>query len=127
MARVIDAILALKDMFTPTMKNVNRSIEEQERAQKMLNTSTAMSTAAAQRHGATLQEQSKIHKRLSKDIQDTGKSISSFGKMTAAITVPLMAAATAGFQLSQSLDKSVARIKMVAGLSTSETAQTPPS
>ena len=123
MARVIDAILSLKDMFTPTMKNVNRSIEEQERAQKMLNTSTAMSTAAAQRHGATLQEQSKIHKRLSKDIQDTGKSISSFGKMTAAITVPLMAAATAGFQLSQSLDKSVARIKMVAGLSTSETAQ----
>ena len=58
MARVIDAILSLKDMFTPTMKNVNRSIEEQERAQKMLNTSTAMSTAAAQRHGGTLQEQS---------------------------------------------------------------------
>jgi len=95
MARVIDAILSLKDKFSPTLKNVSRNLEEQ----------------------------SKIHKRLGKDIESTGKSISSFGKATAVISLPLVAAATAGFALSQSMDKAMARVGMLGNLTVDQTTQ----
>ena len=94
MARVIDAVLSLKDKFSPTLKQVSRNLEEQ----------------------------SKIHKRLGKDIEATGKSISSFGKATAFISAPLVAAAGAGFALSQSLDKSTARVGMLGQITSEQTA-----
>jgi TP901 family phage tail tape measure protein len=94
MARRIDAELTLKDKFSPVLKQVSRNI----------------------------QEQSKIHQRLGKDIESTGKSISSFGKATAFISAPLVAAAGAGFALSQSLDKSTARVGMLGQITKEQTA-----
>lgn len=93
MARVIDAVLSLKDKFSPTLRAVSKNIEQQ----------------------------SQIQKRLSKDIQETGKAISNFGKATAFISAPLVGAAAAGFQLSQSLDKSMARVGMLGDLTKSQT------
>jgi TP901 family phage tail tape measure protein len=94
MARRIDAELTLKDKFSPVLKQVSRNI----------------------------QEQSKIHQRLGKDIESTGKSISSFGKATAFISAPLVAAAGAGFALSQSLDKSAARVGMLGQMTVEQAA-----
>ncbi|WP_027938026.1 phage tail tape measure protein [Anaeroarcus burkinensis] len=94
MARVIDAVLSLKDKFSPTLRAVSR----------------------------TMEQQSAVHKRLSKDIQETGNAISNFGKATAFISAPLVGAAAAGFQLSQSLDKSMARVGMLGDLTKVQTA-----
>lgn len=94
MARVIDAVLSLKDKFSPTLRAVSKNMEQQ----------------------------SQIQKRLSKDIQETGNAISNFGKATAVISAPLVGAAAAGFQLSQSLDKSMARVGMLGDLTKSQTA-----
>lgn len=94
MARVIDAVLSLKDKFSPTLRAVSR----------------------------TMEQQSAVHKRLSKDIQETGNAISNFGKATAFISAPLVGAAAAGFQLSQSLDKSMARVGMLGDLTKIQTA-----
>lgn len=94
MARVIDAVLSLKDKFSPTLRAVSKNMEQQ----------------------------SQIQKRLSKDIQATGNAISNFGKATAFISAPLVGAAAAGFQLSQSLDKSMARVGMLGDLTKVQTA-----
>lgn len=94
MARVIDAVLSLKDKFSPTLRAVSKNMEQQ----------------------------SQIQKRLSKDIQATGNAISNFGKATAFISAPLVGAAAAGFQLSQSLDKSMSRVGMLGDLTKVQTA-----
>lgn len=95
MARVIDAVMSLKDKFSPVLRQVSKNMEQQ----------------------------SGIHKRLARDIESTGKSISNFGKATAFISAPLVAAAAAGFKLSQSLDKSTARVGMLGQMTAAETAK----
>jgi len=82
MARVIDSIIRLKDSFTPTLRAV----------------------------GNNLEQHSKMHRRLGGDIESTGKAISGLSSKMALLSVPLMGAATAGFKLSQNLDKSMARV-----------------
>ena len=92
---MIDAVMSLKDKFSPVLRQVSKNMEQQ----------------------------SSIHKRLARDIESTGKSISNFGKATAFISAPLVGAAAAGFKLSQSLDKSIARVGMLGDLTTSQTAK----
>lgn len=71
MASVIDAILRLKDEFTPTLQKVTSQLNEHEKAQK----------------------------RLSNQYVKTGNTISSFGAKVALISAPLEAAAMAGLKL----------------------------
>lgn len=71
MASVIDAILRLKDEFTPTLQKVTSQLNEHEKAQK----------------------------RLSNQYVKTGNTISSFGTKVALISAPLEAAAMAGLKL----------------------------
>lgn len=71
MASVIDAILRLKDEFTPTLQKVTSQLNEHEKAQK----------------------------RLNSQYVQTGNTISGFGAKVALISAPLEAAAMTGLKL----------------------------
>ena len=82
MARVIDAVLTLKDNFSSTLKSVGTQIQQQER----------------------------IQKRMSKSIQDTGKSISDVSSKMALMSAPLIGFATAGLKMSSDFENGLAKV-----------------
>lgn len=82
MARIIDAIMRLNDQFTPTLSRINNQ----------------------------MQEHSKQHQRMGKDISSTGNSISNLSKNVALMSAPLMAAAMAGLKLGSDLTNGMAKV-----------------
>ena len=82
MARIIDAILSLKDQFTPALNRVGTQIEQH----------------------------SKMHQRLGKDIDKTGKSLQGFSKSMAMVSAPLIGAAAAGMKLSSEFTNGMAKV-----------------
>ena len=88
MAKVIDAILTLKDNFTVTMNKATKSME--------------LSAKQAQRTG--------------KQIQNTGKSISGVGNaLTKGVTVPILAAGAGLLKLASSFEEAEDKIRAGTG------------
>lgn len=71
MSTIIDAVLRLKDQFTPVLENASKQ----------------------------LTEHAKTQKRVAKEIQSTGRSITELGAKIALISAPLEAAAMSGLKL----------------------------
>lgn len=71
MSTIIDAVLRLKDQFTPVLQNASKQ----------------------------LSEHAKTQKRVAKEIQSTGRSITELGAKIALISAPLEAAAMSGLKL----------------------------
>lgn len=71
MSTIIDAVLRLKDKFTPVLENASKQ----------------------------LTEHAKTQKRVAKEIQSTGRSITELGTKIALISAPLEAAAMSGLKL----------------------------
>ena len=71
MSTIIDAVLRLKDQFTPVLQNASKQ----------------------------LSEHAKTQKRVAKEIQSTGRSITELGTKIALSSAPLEAAAMSGLKL----------------------------
>ena len=82
MATVIDAVLRLRDSFTPVMQNVTARLTEHQQQQQ----------------------------RVAKSIQNTGKSISSLGAKMMALSAPIMGAAIAGAKLNSEFTTGLAKV-----------------
>lgn len=82
MATVIDAVLRLRDSFTPVMQNVTKHISEHQKQQE----------------------------RVSKSIQNTGKSISNLGTKMMALSAPILGAAVAGAKLNSEFTTGLAKV-----------------
>lgn len=82
MSTVIDAVLRLRDSFTPVMNNVT----------------------------ARLTEHQKQQQRVAKSIQNTGKSISNLGTKMMALSAPIMGAAIAGAKLNSEFATGLAKV-----------------
>lgn len=82
MATVIDAVLRLRDSFTPVMQNVTARLTEHQQQQQ----------------------------RVAKSIQNTGKSISSLGAKMMALSAPIMGAAIAGAKLNSEFATGLAKV-----------------
>ena len=82
MATVIDAVLRLRDSFTPVMQNVTARLTEHQQQQQ----------------------------RVAKSIQNTGKSISSLGAKMMALSAPIMGAAVAGAKLNSEFTTGLAKV-----------------
>lgn len=82
MATVIDAVLRLRDSFTPVMQNVTARLTEHQQQQQ----------------------------RVAKSIQNTGKSISSLGTKMMALSAPIMGAAIAGAKLNSEFTTGLAKV-----------------
>ena len=82
MATVIDAVLRLRDSFTPVMQNVTARLTEHQQQQQ----------------------------RVAKSIQNTGKSISSLGTKMMALSAPIMGAAVAGAKLNSEFTTGLAKV-----------------
>lgn len=80
--QIIDAVLRLKDQFTPTLTNATRRLSEH-RSQQM---------------------------RVANSIKTTGKSISELGNKFALLSAPILAAATAGAKLNSELTTALAKV-----------------
>lgn len=80
--QIIDAVLRLKDQFTPTITNATRRLSEH-RSQQM---------------------------RVANSIKTTGKSISELGNKFALLSAPILAAATAGAKLNSELTTALAKV-----------------
>lgn len=80
--QIIDAVLRLKDQFTPTITNATRHLSEH-RSQQM---------------------------RVANSIKTTGKSISELGNKFALLSAPILAAATAGAKLNSELTTALAKV-----------------
>lgn len=82
MAKVIDAILRLKDQMTPALRQATQSLSEHE----------------------------KVNRRVSKSIQKTGKNITTLGAKFALLSAPLEGAALAGLKLHASFQDGMAKV-----------------
>lgn len=82
MATVIDAVLRLRDSFTPVMQNVTARLTEHQAQQQ----------------------------RVAKSIQNTGKSISSLGTKMMALSAPILGAAVAGAKLNSEFTTGLAKV-----------------
>ncbi len=82
MATVIDAVLRLRDSFTPVMQNVTARLTEHQQQQQ----------------------------RVAKSIQNTGKSISNLGTKMMALSAPIMGAAVAGAKLNSEFTTGLAKV-----------------
>lgn len=82
MARYIDAIIRMRDRFSPELRRINREIQEHSRQQQ----------------------------RLGREITQTGNSISGFSKKMAMLSAPLIGAAMAGLKLGSDLTNGMAKV-----------------
>ena len=82
MATIIDAVLRLRDSFTPVMQNVTARLTEHQQQQQ----------------------------RVAKSIQNTGKSISNLGTKMMALSAPIMGAAVAGAKLNSEFTTGLAKV-----------------
>ena len=82
MATVIDAILRLKDSFTPTLNRISHEMAEHE----------------------------KLNKRIAKSITKTGDTFVGLGSKVAMISAPLAGAAAAGLKLHTDFENGMAKV-----------------
>lgn len=82
MSTVIDAVLRLRDSFSPVMQNITARLTEHQQQQQ----------------------------RVAKSIQNTGKSISSLGAKMMALSAPIMGAAVAGAKLNSEFTTGLAKV-----------------
>ena len=103
MARVIDAVMSLKDKFSPTLRLVNKALDISK---------TAMSGAKSQvvQLGSKLEEMNKVNTRTAKSFQKIGKSMASM--QNAAVVVTLTAAAEKGYEASKKINGAVNQMKI---------------
>ena len=103
MARVIDAVMSLKDKFSPTLRLVNKALDISK---------TAMSGAKSQvvQLGSKLEEMNKVNARTAKSFQKIGKSMASM--QNAAVVVTLTAAAEKGYEASKKINGAVNQMKI---------------
>lgn len=100
---VIDAAIRLRDLFTPTVRSVNASLE----------TMKTQVTAAKQSVSGLsdkLTEHERIQKRTAKSIEQTGSKISGLSDKMALLSAPILAAATVGFKLHSDFANGIAKI-----------------
>lgn len=88
--QVIDAILKLKDQFTPVLSKVTSHLNEH-RSQQM---------------------------RVAKSIQATGKNVSALGEKFALLSAPILAAATAGAKLNSDFTTGLAKVSTLVDTTT---------
>ena len=99
----IDAAIRLRDLFTPTVRSVNASLETMK---------TQMAAAKQSVSGLSdkLTEHERIQKRTAKSIEQTGSKISGLSDKMALLSAPILAAATAGFKLHSDFANGIAKI-----------------
>ncbi|WP_314618554.1 phage tail tape measure protein, partial [uncultured Selenomonas sp.] len=88
--QVIDAVLKLKDQFTPVLSKVTSHLNEH-RSQQM---------------------------RVAKSIQATGKNVSALGEKFALLSAPILAAATAGAKLNSDFTTGLAKVSTLVDTTT---------
>lgn len=100
---VIDAAIRLRDLFTPTVRSVNASLETMK---------TQMAAAKQSVSGLSdkLTEHERIQKRTAKSIEQMGSKISGLSDKMALLSAPILAAATAGFKLHSDFANGIAKI-----------------
>lgn len=100
---VIDAAVRLRDLFTPTVKSVNASLDTMK---------TQMTAAKQSVSGLSgkLMEHERIQKRTAKSIEQTGGKISSLSDKFALLSAPILAIATAGFKLNSDFTNGLAKV-----------------
>lgn len=82
MSTVIDAVLRLRDSFTPVMQNVTKNISEHQKQQE----------------------------RVSKSIVKTGNNIASLGAKMSMLSAPILGAAVAGAKLNSEFTTGLAKV-----------------
>lgn len=92
----IDAIIRLRDQFTPVLKTVSAGIQSHVKDHDRLIDQLRKSSTAQIRFG--------------KDIEKAGNSISGFSKNAAMMAAPLMAAAAAGLKMGSDLTNGMAKV-----------------
>lgn len=100
---VIDAAIRLRDLFTPTVKSVNASLDTMK---------TQMMAAKQSVSGLSgkLTEHERIQKRTAKSIEQTGGKISGLSDKFALLSAPILAVATAGFKLNSDFTNGLAKV-----------------
>ena len=100
---VIDAAIRLRDMFTPTVKSVNASLGT-------MKGQVDVAKKAISGFSDKLTQHERIQKRTAKSIESTGKKISGMSDKMALLSAPILAAATAGFNLHRNFENGIAKI-----------------
>lgn len=100
---VIDAAIRLRDLFTPTVRSVNASLDTMK---------TQMTAAKQSVSGLSgkLTEHERIQKRTAKSIEQTGSKISGLSDKFALLSAPILAVATAGFKLNSDFTNGLAKV-----------------
>lgn len=108
--KAIDAMIRLRDMFTPVLRQVDSAMREHERAASTMRQSTAAMGASLQAASRAAQEHSKEIIRMGKSISSAGDSITAMSNKAAMIAAPLMAAAGAGLKLNSEFTNGMAKV-----------------
>lgn len=121
MPKVIDSTLRLIDKFTPILKNVNGAVGGTRAAFASVSSDSKKFASDLSAQTSHLSEFSKTNSRIAKDMQKVGKDISSIG--TSLPIAAITGVATAGYYLSQNLDKAIGKIRMLGNLTVEEAAK----
>ena len=100
---VIDAAIRLRDLFTPTVKSVNASLDT-------MKTQMAAAKQSVSGLSGKLTEHERIQKRTAKSIEQTGGKISGLSDKFALLSAPILAVATAGFKLNSDFTNGLAKV-----------------
>lgn len=100
---VIDAAIRLRDLFTPTVKSVNASLDT-------MKTQMAAAKQSVSGLSGKLTEHERIQKRTAKSIEQTGGKISGLLDKFALLSAPILAVATAGFKLNSDFTNGLAKV-----------------
>ena len=100
---VIDAAIRLRDLFTPTVKSVNASLDT-------MKTQMAVAKQSVSGLSGKLTEHERIQKRTAKSIEQTGGKISGLSDKFALLSAPILAVATAGFKLNSDFTNGLAKV-----------------
>ncbi len=110
MAKAIDAMIRLRDMFTPVLRQVDSAMRAHERTTSAMRQSTAAMGASLQAASRAAQEHSKEIIRMGKSISSAGDSITAMSNKAAMLAAPLMAAAGAGLKMNSDLTNGMAKV-----------------
>ncbi|MCI6749517.1 MAG: phage tail tape measure protein [Megasphaera elsdenii] len=100
---VIDAAIRLRDLFTPTVRSVNASLDT-------MKTQMAAAKQSVSGLSGKLTEHERIQKRTAKSIEQTGGKISGLSDKFALLSAPILAVATAGFKLNSDFTNGLAKV-----------------
>lgn len=100
---VIDAAIRLRDLFTPTVKSVNASLDT-------MKTQMAAAKQSVSGLSGKLTEHERIQKRTAKSIEQTGGKISGLSDKFALLSAPILAVVTAGFKLNSDFTNGLAKV-----------------